>query len=97
MAMGSKLAGIATGIAVRKVSEKALDKVWRKTRHSEPPADPAAPGTPWSDAISWAVASGIAVGVSRLVASRGMASARIKLTGHPPEGMEGPGKRGRKA
>jgi hypothetical protein len=97
MAMGSKLVGIATGIAVRKASEKALDKVWRKTRHSAPPADPAAPGTPWSDAISWAVASGIAVGVSRLLATRGMASARVKLTGRPPEGMEGPGKRGKKA
>jgi hypothetical protein len=96
MAVGSNLVGIATGIAVRKGSEKALDKVWRKTRHTEPPADPAAPGTPWKDALSWAVASGVAVAVSRLVATRGMASARMKLTGRPPEGMEGPGRKGRR-
>ena len=91
MAVGSKLVGIATGIVVRKASEKGLDAVWRKTKHTSPPADPAAPGTPWSEALSWAVASGIAVAVARLVATRGMASAKVKLTGKAPEGMEGPG------
>jgi hypothetical protein len=91
MAVGSKLVGIATGIAVRKISMSVLDKAWRKTKHSEPPADPAAPGTPWGAALSWAVASGVAVGVSRLVATKGMASAKVKLTGKVPEGMEGPG------
>lgn len=97
MAVGSKLVGIATGLVVRKVSDKALDKLWRKTKHSEPPADPASPGTPWGEAISWAVASGVAVGVARLVATRGMASAHMKLTGQTPEGMEGPGKGGKKS
>jgi hypothetical protein len=90
MAMGSKLVGIATGIAVRKVSTVLLDKVWRKTKHSEPPADPASPGTPWAEALTWAAASGLAVGVTRLVATKGVATARMKLTGQVPEGMEGP-------
>ncbi len=96
MAVGSKLVGIATGVVVRKISDKALDKVWQKTKHSSPPADPAAPGTPWGEAISWAVASGVAVAVARLVATRGMASAKIKLTGEVPEGMEPPGRGSRK-
>ncbi len=96
MAVGSKLVGIATGVVVRKISDKALDKVWQKTKHSSPPADPASPGTPWSEAISWAVASGVAVGVARLVATRGMASAKMKLTGEVPEGMEAPGRGSRK-
>ena len=91
MAVGSKLVGIATGIAVRKVSEKALDKAWRKTKHTEPPADPAAPGTPWAEALSWAAASGVAIAVARLLATRGMATAKIKMTGKTPEGVEGPG------
>jgi hypothetical protein len=90
MAMGSKLVGIATGIAVRKVSTVLLDKVWRKTKHSEPPADPASPGTPWAEALTWAAASGVAVGVTRLVATKGVATAKMKLTGKVPEGMEGP-------
>lgn len=90
MAMASKLIGIATGVAVRKVSEKLLDVVWKKTKHSDPPADPASPGTPWVEALSWAAASGVAVGVSRLVTTKGIATAKTKLTGEPPKGMEGP-------
>jgi hypothetical protein len=95
MAVGSKLVGIGTGLAVRKLSEKGLNKVWRKTKHSEPPADPASPGTPWAEALSYAVASGVAIGVARLVATRGAATAKMKLTGKAPEGMEGPGRKGR--
>jgi len=90
MAVGSKLIGIATGVAVRKVSMTVLDKVWRKTKHTEPPADPASPATPWVEALSWAAASGLAVGVGRLVATKGVATAKMKVTGKAPEGMEGP-------
>ena len=94
MAVGSKLIGIATGIVVRKISMKVLDAVWRKTKRTEPPADPASPGTPWAEALTWAAASGIAVGVSRLVTTKGAATAKLKLTGKTPEGMEGPAPKG---
>ena len=90
MAVGSQLIGIATGIATRKISMVVLDKVWRKTKKTEPPADPASPGTPWVEALTWAAASGVAVGVGRLVATKGAATAKMKLTGKVPEGMEGP-------
>ena len=93
MAVGSKLIGIGTGIVVRKLSDKALSKVWQKTKHTEPPADPASPGTPWGEALSWAVASGVAMAVARLVATRGAATAKMKVTGKAPEGLEGPGGR----
>ena len=92
MAVGSQLIGIATGVVTRKISMVVLDKVWRKTKKTEPPADPASPGTPWLEAITWAAASGVAVGVARLVTTKGVATARMKLTGQVPEGMEGPGK-----
>lgn len=94
MAVGSKLVGIASGIAVRKISEVLLDKVWRKTKGTEPPADPASPGTPWAEALSWAAASGVAVGVARLVTTKGVATAKMKITGKVPEGMEGPAPKG---
>ncbi|MCW2776850.1 MAG: hypothetical protein JWN17_575 [Frankiales bacterium] len=90
MAVGSKLVGIATGVVVRKVADKAVSSAWRRTRHTEPPADPAAPGTPWGDALSWAVASGVAMAVARLLATRGTATAKLKLTGKAPEGLEPP-------
>ena len=91
MAVGSQLIGIATGVVTRKISMVVLDKVWRKTKKTEPPADPASPGTPWVEALTWAAASGVAVGVGRLVATKGAATAKTKLTGKVPEGMEGPG------
>ena len=90
MAVGSKLVGIGTGLVVRKISDAVIDKVWRKTRHTAPPTDPASPGTSWGDALSWAIASGVAVAVGRLVATRGTATAKMKLTGKAPEGMEPP-------
>ena len=90
MAVGSQLIGIATGVVTRKVSMVVLDKVWRKTKKTEPPADPASPATPWLEAITWAAASGVAVGVARLVTTKGVATARLKLTGEVPEGMEAP-------
>ncbi len=90
MAVGSQLIGIVTGVVTRKISMVVLDKVWRKTKKTEPPADPASPGTPWLEAITWAAASGVAVGVARLVTTKGVATARLKLTGQVPEGMEGP-------
>jgi hypothetical protein len=91
MAVGSKLIGIGTGIVVRKLSDKALGKVWQKTKHTAPPADPASPGTPWAEALSWAAASGVAMAVARLLATRGAATAKMKVTGRAPEGLEGPG------
>ena len=93
MALGSKVVGIGTGIVARKVSDKALTAAWRKTKNAEPPADPAAPGTPWADALSWAAASGVAMAVARLLATRGTATAKMKVTGQAPEGLEGPGGR----
>ena len=90
MAVGSQLIGIATGVVTRKISMAVLDKVWRKTKKTEPPSDPASPGTPWTEALIWAAASGVAVGVSRLVTTKGAATAKMKLTGKVPEGMEGP-------
>ena len=94
MAVGSQLVGIATGVAVKKASDALISRLWCKTRRNEPPADPSAPGTPWGDAIAWAVASGIAVAVGRLVATRGTARAVAKVTGRVPEGMEPPAPKG---
>ena len=75
---------VPTGIAVR----KALDAGWRKARHDNPPKNPAAPGTEWSEALMWAAASGVAVAAARLVAARGAAATWKSLTGKLPPGVE---------
>lgn len=75
---------VPTGIAVR----KAIEAGWRKTRHDDPPKNPAAPGTQWSEAIAWAAVSGLAVAAARLVAARGAAATWKSLTGKLPPGVE---------
>ena len=75
---------VPTGIAVR----KAIEAGWRKTRHDDPPKNPAAPGTRWSEAIAWAAVSGLAVAAARLVAARGAAATWKSLTGKLPPGVE---------
>jgi Protein of unknown function (DUF4235) len=75
---------VPTGIAVR----KAIESGWRKTKHDDPPKNPAAPGTEWSEALMWAVVSGVAVAAARLVAARGAAATWKSLTGKLPPGVE---------
>jgi hypothetical protein len=75
---------VPAGIAVRKV----LDTGWRKTRHDDPPKNPAAPGTNWPEALAWAAVSGIVVAAARLVAARGAAATWKSLTGKLPPGVE---------
>jgi Protein of unknown function (DUF4235) len=75
---------VPTGIAMRKVIEAG----WRKTKHDDPPKNPAAPGTQWSEALAWAAVSGVAVAAARMVAARGAAATWKSLTGKLPPGVE---------
>jgi len=86
--VGWKVVGIGSGLVAAKVGRSVMDKAWTKQRGTEPPRNPAAPGTTWGEAISWAVASGIAVAIARLLATRGAASAWAKVTGSLPPGLE---------
>jgi hypothetical protein len=75
---------VPSGIAAR----KALDAAWRAARHSEPPRNPAAPGTGWGEALAWAAVSGVAAAAARLAAARGAAATWKSLTGRLPPGIE---------
>ena len=44
--------------------------------------------TTWAEAIAWSIASGVALGLARLIAQRGAAEAWRKATGAYPEDME---------
>lgn len=83
-----KVLGIGTGVLAGKVARSALEKGWAKTKGGEPPRNPEVPGTSWPEALSWAVASGIAVAVARLLATKGTASVWTKATGALPPGAE---------
>lgn len=83
-----KLVGILTGLLAARAARSVLDKTWSKARGTEPPRNPAAPGTTWGEAATWAAASGIALALARLAAAKGAASAWRKSTGHLPPGVE---------
>jgi hypothetical protein len=96
MAVGSKLIGIATGIVVRKVSMQVLDKVWRKTKHTEPPADPASPGTPWMEALLWAAGQRDRRRRRPARDHQGRRHRQAEADRQGPKGMEGPAPKGTK-
>lgn len=83
-----KVVGLGTGLVAAKAGRSVLDKGWAKTKGGEPPRNPAARDTDWSEAVQWAIASGIAVAIARLLAARGAASAWEKTMGHLPPGLE---------
>lgn len=85
---GWKLVGITSGLVAARTTKKVLDATWTRAKGTEPPRNPAAPGTSWREALSWAVATGAALGVARLVALRGAAHAWKKTTGSLPPGVE---------
>lgn len=76
-------AGVLAGLAVR----KALMVGWRAARHQDPPANPAAPGTSWGEALAWTMAMAAGMGAAKLVAVRGAAAGWEKATGAPPPGL----------
>jgi hypothetical protein len=83
-----KVVGVSSGLVAARLGRKAMDSTWRRTKGGDPPRNPAAPGTTWTEALSWAVASSVAVAVARLLANRGAAQAWKKTTGSLPPGLE---------
>lgn len=85
---GWKITGLAFAIPAGIAARKAMDLAWKKTRKTDPPANPAAPGTSWGEALVWAAVSGIAFAIARMVAARGAAATWRSLTGGLPPGLE---------
>ncbi len=82
--MTALMFAIPAGIAAR----KAADAAWKKARRTDPPANPAAPGTTWTEALVWAAASGVVFAAARMIAARGAAATWRSLTGSLPPGLE---------
>lgn len=78
------LASIGAAVAAR----KAVTSVWEKQVGSEPPMNPADPQTDWVEALGWTVATGVLVGVARLVARRGAATVWQRIDGQLPPGLQ---------
>ena len=60
---------------------------WRAFADDDPPLNPAALDTEWSEAVTWTVVTGVAAGLASLVARRGAASTWQSLTGSRPPAL----------
>jgi hypothetical protein len=78
------VSAIVAGIVARKVMVKG----WQLATGDNPPANPASPGTQWREAVPFALATGAAMGLARMLATRKAAGYYRRSTGHLPAGME---------
>jgi len=72
-------------------ARKALNTGWKAATGKQPPENPADPDVDIGEAVAWAVLSGIAIGVARLLAQRKAASYYVKSTGHLPPDLQNDG------
>ena len=83
-----KVAATGAGVLAGVITRKAIVAGWVAAKGTNPPTNPAARSTQWSEAIIWTVATSIGVGIARLVATRGAAGAWEKATGALPPGLQ---------
>jgi hypothetical protein len=72
------LAGLAT--------QRLFDRAWKGLGHASRPPVPADRRSSWAEALSWAVATGVGMGVSRLLAIRTAAVVWEAATHERPPG-----------
>src|SRR6195952_5962127 len=70
------------------VARKTLTSSWRAATGKNPPANPADPDVDLWEAVLWAVASGTAVQLVRMLLSRKAANSYKKSTGHLPPPLQ---------
>ena len=91
MASGSKaytLLGLAATVAATIAARKAMTATWKLSTGKQPPSNPEHPDVSMAEALAWAVASGVAVGVARMLATRKAAEYYRRSTGHLPSNLE---------
>ncbi len=91
MASGSKaysLLGLVATVAATMAARKAMTAGWKLSTGKKPPSNPEHPDVSMGEAIAWAAASGVAVGLARMLASRKAADYYRRSTGHLPSNLE---------
>ena len=70
----------AVALGAAQLAKKALNKGW-STRRGFVPGTPGDGKTSWKEAAVFAVVSGVAVGLARLVADRGVQAVKARRSG----------------
>lgn len=83
-----KIFGTVSAIAAGVATKKLLEAAWKTATGHAPPENPEHPDVQWWEAVSFAIASGAAIGVARMLAARKAAEYYRKSTGRLPAGMK---------
>jgi hypothetical protein len=75
---------LVSALGAAAFAKKAIDKSWTIATGKRPPENPADPDVDIWEAVAWAVASGTAIGLARMIAQRRAASYYARSTGHLP-------------
>lgn len=86
--MAWKIIGTGGAILAGVAARKATIVGWKLLTGNEPPANPEDPDVTWPEAIGFATATGIAVGLARLAWNRKAADYYIKSTGERPANLQ---------
>ena len=83
---------LVTALAAAAVARKTLDTSWKAATGKNPPANPADPDVEIGEAVAWALVTGAAVALARMLAQRRAAGYYVKSTGHLPPGLHKDGR-----
>lgn len=83
-----KLVTMGATIGAAMAARKGATLTWKLASGTEPPVNPEDPDVTWKEALGWALISGAAIGVARMVASRQTAVWHRKKTGRLPSNLQ---------
>jgi hypothetical protein len=83
-----RIIGTGSAVLAAAAAQKGLSAGWKLVTGNEPPTIPEDPETSWREAIAWAVVSGAAIGLARLVATRHAAQYYMRSTGELPDALQ---------
>lgn len=81
---GWKVITLGSGALAGLLAQRLLETAWKSVRAETPVPLPADRRSSWTDALSWAAATGVGAGVARLVAIRTAARMWEATTHEPP-------------
>ena len=91
MASSSRLytvMGLVATLGATILARKMMTATWKVSTGKQPPSNPEHPDVSMGEAVAWAVSSGVAVGLARMLAGRKAADYYRRSTGHLPPNLE---------
>lgn len=85
--LGWRLLAGAAAFGAGFVARKAITIGWKQVTGKEPPSNPESPDVAISEAIGWAVVTGVGMEVARLLATRAAARRWHSNTGELPAAL----------